>query len=199
MTHAIRIFLMMAVINALLLSPPAFAAKGRQSVPFTYVIMGDPQYPWWQIADLPSGCNFTEADTSTMPVWDIIEWDYVCDSNDQKGESNADGTVCSDWSWKGDEDGPVECAAKVENQNKVDGIKDVKNLTWPETGLDVQTPEAIIINGDLTAYFHPWQLDGYEKYYLDKLSDYWVLAGLGNHDYQNNTGSCYAGTTNSNK
>lgn len=194
MKHAIRVVCSLFVLAALVVSSPVHAVKGRQPVPFTYVIMSDPQYPWWPEMDMPSSCDFDRADPSTTPVWSVTKWDWVCTSNDQTGESDASGTTCSNWTWNAGEGEAQECAAKIENQNTVDGIKDVKNLSWPHSGLGVKDPQAVIINGDLTAYFHPWQLDGYEKYYIDKLEDYWVLAGLGNHDYQNNKGSCSAGT-----
>ena len=193
MQRAIGVVTSLCLLAALLASTPAYAVKGRQSVPFTYVVMSDPQYPWWPDADLdmPTGCDFDRRDASLSST----DQDDCKDSNDMKAAWDSTDNTC-EWTWKSGENGPQDCAAKVENQNKVDGIKDVTNLTWPHSGLDVETPQAVIINGDLTEFFHPWQLEAYENYYVEELSDFRVLPGLGNHDYQNNTDDCSAGTLN---
>lgn len=57
--------------------------------------------------------------------------------------------------------------------------------------------EFTVINGDLTAYFHPEQVSEFRAFY-DKAFPWAypnvlqspVFLGLGNHDYQNNLGSC---------
>lgn len=72
---------------------------------------------------------------------------------------------------------------------------------WPKVsqltrgaGTAISKPLGVIINGDLTAYFHPWQFNLYDEYYR-KAIDYNVFPGLGNHDYKNNVRDCYAGGT----
>jgi predicted MPP superfamily phosphohydrolase len=45
------------------------------------------------------------------------------------------------------------------------------------------------VNGDLTAFGHPWQVD-YMKQALKRLKTP-VFLGLGNHDYENNINDCY--------
>ncbi len=65
---------------------------------------------------------------------------------------------------------------------------DVSQLTRGK-GSSITKPLGVIINGDLTAYWHDWQKQLYQKYY-DTGFQYHVYPGLGNHDYQNNVNSC---------
>ncbi|WP_263078450.1 metallophosphoesterase [Endozoicomonas sp. Mp262] len=76
------------------------------------------------------------------------------------------------------------------------------NITgqWPNTsyvtrgGGAVTKPLGLILNGDLTAYWHDWQVDLYKQYYHTAATDEPGVAnlklklfpGLGNHDYANN-------------
>jgi len=205
MKRTIDVFISLFALFAILASTPAMAVKGRQSVPFTYAIMGDPQYPWWpyENMDMPSACaQYTRRDASLDPN---VEGDCK-KSNDMTADWDTTDLVC-EWTWEGGEGNAQECAAQVENEDRVNGIKDLANLTWLG-GKKVEKPAAIVINGDLTSYFHPYELKAYEKYYNDELSDYNVLPGLGNHDYQNNfeadpnakdPKTCFAGTLNSYK
>src|SRR5262249_10666465 len=74
--------------------------------------------------------------------------------------------------------------------------------TWPAVvpnsgGTAIMQPTGVIINGDLTAFFHPWQVDLYRQFYDPSFpgADPDVLqlplyAGLGNHDYANNVNDC---------
>ena len=175
MQRAIRVVSSLFVLVAILATTPAHAVKGRQNVPFTYVVMGDPQYPWWpyENLDMPSGCTqFKRRDASLDPT----NKDDCIESNDMKATWDKTNLVC-EWEWKGGEDGPQDCAAEIENTNKVAGIKAVTNLVWPHNGKDVQTPQAVIINGDLTQYFHPYELKAYESFYVDDLADFRVMPG----------------------
>ena len=46
---------------------------------------------------------------------------------------------------------------------------------------------AFLINGDLTAYGHPWQWLKYEgQFGRSSIGGVRMYPGLGNHDYQNN-------------
>ena len=65
-------------------------------------------------------------------------------------------------------------------------------------GGDFSKVQALIMNGDLTAYAHPWQWVLYKRLYDTNRKDTYpealqmpVYPGLGNHDYQNNVGSCW--------
>lgn len=75
--------------------------------------------------------------------------------------------------------------------------------SWPGVlpnsgGQPISEPAGVIINGDLTAFFHYWQVDLYRKFYDPSFpgADPDVLqlplyAGLGNHDYANNVNDCF--------
>jgi hypothetical protein len=54
-------------------------------------------------------------------------------------------------------------------------------------------PNTLVMNGDLTAYFHPYQKDAYDSIYsdIDGLKQY--FPGLGNHDIEHAGGAKYGG------
>jgi hypothetical protein len=57
----------------------------------------------------------------------------------------------------------------------------------PVGGLPISTPSGLIINGDLTAYFHGSEFGTFSwMYYFGFLGIYQIYPGLGNHDYKNN-------------
>lgn len=65
-------------------------------------------------------------------------------------------------------------------------------------GNDFEKAQAVIMNGDLTAYAHPWQWVLYKRLYDKRTKNSYpevlqmpIYPGLGNHDYQNNVGSCW--------
>jgi len=77
------------------------------------------------------------------------------------------------------------------------------NLVQSVNGLQTAlqgTPSPLaftVINGDLTAYFHPEQLSEFRAFYdkgfpwaYSHVLQSPVFLGLGNHDYENNLGSC---------
>ncbi len=83
-------------------------------------------------------------------------------------------------------------------------MNSIQNLgAWPGVlpnsgGQPISEPAGVIINGDLTAFFHPWQVDLYRQFYDPSYpaADADVLqlplyAGLGNHDYANNVNDCF--------
>ena len=76
--------------------------------------------------------------------------------------------------------------------NHVKSMNQIKEL-----GSDFQNTKGVIINGDLTAYGHPWQWDLYHKYYYNRKNSsegalsLAVFPGLGNRDYENNLGDCW--------
>lgn len=102
---------------------------------------------------------------------------------------------------------PSECELEygtLTNRWFARAMNDIQSLgTWPVVlpntgGQAVQQPVGVIINGDLTAFFHPWQLDLYRQFYDPSYPtpDPDVLqlplyAGLGNHDYANNVDDCF--------
>ncbi len=102
---------------------------------------------------------------------------------------------------------PEECEiayAVKTNQwftRSMNGIQSLGN--WPAAlpntgGTAVAEPEWVIMNGDLTAFFHPYQLDLFRQHYDPQFptADPDVLQlpmfpGLGNHDYANNVNDCW--------
>jgi PKD repeat protein/cytolysin (calcineurin-like family phosphatase) len=97
------------------------------------------------------------------------------------------------WDPDNDESDEVKAKANLTNQNTVNAINRIIALRqWPTAptlirgaGSDILQPSGVIINGDLTAFWHPWQFDAYNKYYSQVR--YQIYPGLGNHDYHNNT------------
>lgn len=102
---------------------------------------------------------------------------------------------------------PEECEilyAKKTNQWFTRSMNGIQSLgTWPAAlpntgGTAVQQPAWVTMNGDLTAFFHPYQLDLFRTHYDPSFpgADPDVLQlpmfpGLGNHDYANNLNDCW--------
>ena len=125
--------------------------------PFTMVISGDVQLPWWQIADPTS-------------------------SSGESSDPNCNSTEC------------VKTKAIQMNENLIAAIASVQSTlkTWPNSslltkgaGTPITAPVGLIINGDLTAYFHPEEEELYRQFYHAQFT-LPVYPGLGNHDYSNN-------------
>jgi len=90
------------------------------------------------------------------------------------------------------------------NQWLARAMNNVESLgSWPAVlpnsgGQVIAPPDGVIINGDLTAFFHSWQVDLYRRFYdpsypgadADVLQ-FPLYAGLGNHDYANNVNDCF--------
>ena len=54
-------------------------------------------------------------------------------------------------------------------------------------------PNTLVMNGDLTAYFHPYQKDVYESIYSNIKGLKQYFPGLGNHDIEHPSGAMYGG------
>ena len=79
--------------------------------------------------------------------------------------------------------------------------------TWPDNnnlmdsrrGKAIPKPKGVIINGDLTAFWHSWQVEKYMELYHRNDDDpnnqenlkLDLYPGLGNHDYANNANDCW--------
>jgi hypothetical protein len=92
------------------------------------------------------------------------------------------------------------CELQKSNDNNAAMIQSMnlaEKLAWPAGmlggGTTVTRPSAAIMNGDLTAYWHPAQADEYKQVYPGLLQ-FPYYPGLGNHDYANNAGTCSYGT-----
>ena len=76
---------------------------------------------------------------------------------------------------------------------------DNANVPEARRSAAIIAPDSVVVNGDLTAFWHDWQVDKYmdlfhrndatpddqENLKLD------MLPGLGNHDYENNANNCW--------
>ena len=145
-----------------------FPAQTKAGEPFTIIFASDPQLPWWRGAHDPN-CNSEEC---------------------------------------------VEQRARETNQDQATAINDILHAKWasggtigkwpnvPEltigAGSTIQDPIGVVMNGDLTAFFHGWQVDMYREYYDPGYSNAdpavmtrTIFPGLGNHDYANNVNDCF--------
>ena len=74
-------------------------------------------------------------------------------------------------------------------------LNPINRLSWPSAlpeggGVPVEEPLGVIINGDLTAFFHGKEFNEYKNFFHENLN-YLIFPGLGNHDYCNNADVCY--------
>lgn len=110
--------------------------------------------------------------------------------------------------WRGGDDPSCNDSACVEamgiasNQDVVAAMNNIEDLGfWPETpdpfdlsyligggGNPVTQPEGIIVNGDLTAFWHEAQQNEFLDIY--RQLNHQIYPGLGNHDYANNVNDC---------
>jgi cytolysin (calcineurin-like family phosphatase) len=98
------------------------------------------------------------------------------------------------------------------NERQIAAMKSIQTATsadpagthgvWPrghvtaDAGGALTKPVGVVLNGDLTAYFHQWQADLFENLYNDPAQfDLPLFPGLGNHDYANNIRDCYSTRT----
>lgn len=90
-------------------------------------------------------------------------------------------------------------AAEEEAHAQVRAMNSIQTLgSWPGSEEQISSPLGVIINGDLTQYFHPHEFDLFEKYYVlesnaphTDVLRYPLFLGLGNHDYANNLNDCW--------
>lgn len=164
----------------------AFGCHSNISVPdkapaigstFSMVIAADPQYPWWN-AKPCNGCTAADCQSG------------ACDKN-----------VCTD------PNAVTECEKRLGGaaiREQIQAAAKISTLEWPAHmgGTRITAPVGVIVNGDLTAFFHKWQVEELDKLVgeeLDKIHktnpNHSILKiipflGLGNHDYRNNVCDC---------
>lgn len=94
---------------------------------------------------------------------------------------------------------PWACAARSECARQAQGVEAQSQLsnTWQSDSINhlieryKETFKGVIVNGDLTAFGHNWQLPGFETYFRNRIKAP-VFIGLGNHDYANNVNDCFS-------
>lgn len=149
----------------------------------------------WQCAGLVS-CRDTEISLPhTITAVDDFPFSLVVASDTQLPWYTRDRTCTGN-------DSP--CVMEAGERTNLDYVKAMNAIetlaTWPKAmGGGVRAPtQGVIINGDLTAYWHAWQVDLFREFYdvgyANARSDVlkWPLyPGLGNHDYANNVDDCW--------
>lgn len=164
-------------------------------------------YPesYFRRTESPTICN-SESFAKTIPAPSTQERFTVIFSSDSQYP----------W-WRGAHDPDCNSEAcvkqKGESTNK-EQIRSMNNITtvtpsgnWPTSrqvaesrrGQAITQPRGVLINGDLTAFWHPWQVEKYMDLYHRNDADpnnkdnlkLNLLPGLGNHDYANNHKDCW--------
>lgn len=90
---------------------------------------------------------------------------------------------------------PWSCRTQGENcddRNRAwqDNINQIDSLNALQDSLGKEHLAGLVINGDLTAFGHDWQLDAFRELYHKRLR-MTVYPGLGNHDIANNVDDCF--------
>lgn len=144
---------------------------------FSMIIAADPQYPWWTAP--PCHCNADECASGKCEAG-------VCD---------------------GDRKAIVACESRIGGdriREQIQAASKVGTLDWPWGlgGGRITAPVGVIVNGDLTAYFHFSEVMGVNDLInqeMKKIHDadphhpmlnIIPFLGLGNHDYRNNVCDC---------
>lgn len=90
---------------------------------------------------------------------------------------------------------PWSCKSSNENcsdRNKAwqENMNHVQSLNALQNDMGKEQFAGVVINGDLTAFGHGWQLDAYYELYHRNLQMN-IFPGLGNHDVGNNVNDCF--------
>jgi hypothetical protein len=134
--------------------------------PFSYIIASDAQLHWFN-------GEFAEMGEKNIPS--------SCTENDSCGQCTAKHGYNTNLRMKR--------AWEMLMAGKTDGMgrqEDTNSLKSP-------IPYTLVMNGDLTAYFHPYQKDAYESIYSDIGGLKQYFPGLGNHDIEHPGGAMYGG------
>ena len=139
--------------------------------PFSYIIASDTQFPWI---------------------------DNQQDANERCAAAGIQSFSKECTKWYG------RYTNRLELSSMLSLIRAETVLNWPSDavwlthnkGGKVTTPRDVVINGDLTAYYHEDEAAAFASvYHSDEFNLY---PGLGNHDYTNNAAKCYRGTFDAN-
>lgn len=160
---------------------------GKAAEPFSMIFTSDPQFNWWR-QELDPNCTSCGFGTPQL-------------DNDFKKSIYAAQDPVSIETHYTEFDVHLEANAFASNDDMVNSMKALKTgqsrLAWPSIpgitigrGAQALQPTHLVINGDLTAYWHPQQYHDFKRKFFDPLSVVFnsrVFPGLGNHDYENNT------------
>lgn len=139
---------------------------------FTMIVSSDSQYPWWRGAN-DSNCSSEEC---------VKEKGEQTNREQIQAMNNVINTSHSS------------------NGNTISALwPSTSNVLASRRGGAISEPKGVILNGDLTAFWHDWQAEKYMDLYHRNDADpnntsnlkLNLYPGLGNHDIANNRGDCW--------
>jgi hypothetical protein len=161
----------------------AEALEGNNFVPFSYIIASDSQLDWY---------NGESAHIGTL------SYPPACSSSDSCGSCTKKLGQYTNQQMKKSIEKLVQ--TKSNNDSSRARARARARATFNSNSIsridtvDIQQPipKTLIMNGDLTQYFHRGERKKYEAIYhnLDGLEQY--FPSLGNHDYAQNSGATYS-------
>ena len=139
--------------------------------PFSYIIASDTQFPW---IDLQQDAAERCASARIQPY----------------------SKACTKWYGR--------YTNGLQLSSMLSLIRGEKVLVWPKdaprmntsAGDKVTRPRDVVINGDLTAYYHQDEANDFAATYHSM--EFNLFPGLGNHDYTNNVAKCFRSTLDGN-
>jgi len=143
--------------------------------PFSYIIASDAQLYWFN-------GEFSEMGEKPIPS--------SCSPSDSCGRCTAKHGLNTNLRLKNAWEGLM--------LGRTDGMrKRRQNATISSTsridGDHLPIPNTLIMNGDLTAYFHPWEKKAYDDIYHSINGLQYYFPSLGNHDIEHPGGAMYGG------
>lgn len=142
--------------------------------PFSYIIASDAQLYWFN-------GEFSEMGQKTIPS--------SCSASDSCGRCTAKHGLNTNLRLKNAWEGLM--------MGRTDGMRSRKNVSRSSTSRidsdDLPIPNTLIMNGDLTAYFHPWEKKAYDNIYHSINGLQYYFPSLGNHDIEHPGGAMYGG------
>ncbi|KAL3778783.1 hypothetical protein HJC23_002689 [Cyclotella cryptica] len=143
-------------------------SQTSREMPFSYIIASDAQLYWFN-------GEFAQMGEQNIPT--------ACSPNDTCGRCTKkhgyDTNIRLKRGWEALLTG------------EVDGME--RRRWWNGTGERLPVPDTLIMNGDLTAYFHPYEKHVYDSIYNDIQGLKAYFPGLGNHDIEHMGGAKYGG------
>jgi len=164
----------------------------------TRCITKDHMWGEWDVPDMTCGPlvtsdPFTLVIASDTQVWSWHRNDHAVQSKSKKVGDPGDGCQIGETYH--------EKCSQAANEDQFSAMGKVQMLRWPDTphvirdrhDKPVPRPVGVAINGDLTEFFHPRQIDEFQRLidrHKEDLLGMQLLLGLGNHDYFNNLCDC---------
>ena len=153
-------------------APAAPAPQADQS--FSMLFSSDPQYPWWrgETEDKPVTLILGQQSNAEM----VRAMNAIQNLSFEEERNGVLTSVSGRWP------SSIQCKTLADTDcTKTTGLG----------GAPVKQPSGLIINGDLTNFFHKSHWEGFVGLYygipfISEGVHYPIYLGLGNHDYKNN-------------